>query len=143
MAVFGIFKKLFGGSQQEPVPQKAPTVYDFNAAPVENLYCFEGTEERYFTWIFSYYFPHLEIERKTLPAGTSSCNYSDEPIVFTFSQDEKPVRVVILCHAQEYRRACIRHTVEHYESLGIPVQRYYTNFRNDSSYVVDRMKSAL
>lgn len=143
MAIFGIFKKLFGGSQQVPVQKKAPTVYDYSAAPVEDLDSFEGTAERYFTWIFSYYFPHLEIGRKTLPAGTNSCNYSDEPIVFTLSQEGKPVLVIILCHGQEYRRACIRHTVEHYETLGIPVQRYYTNFCNESSYVVDRMKSAL
>ena len=46
MAIFGIFKKLFGGSQQVPVQKKAPTVYDYSAAPVEDLDSFDGTAEK-------------------------------------------------------------------------------------------------
>lgn len=143
MGIFNIFKKSAGGKQNLPKTPKAPAVYDFSSNPVKDLYAFNGVKERYFTWIFSYYFPQLEIGRKTLPASTNACTFSDEPVVFTLSREGTPVLVVILCHGQEYRRACIRQTADHYQSLGIPVQRYYTNFRNKSTYVVDRIKSVL
>jgi len=143
MALLNTLKKLICGNQKVPEPPKAPKVYDFSSAPVDDLYDFEGTPERYFTWIFSYYFSQLEIEKTTLPASTGSYRHDTEPIVFKLSRDSKPVLIVILCHGQEYRRACIRQTVAHYQSQGIPVQRYYTDFRNECTYVVERMKSAL
>lgn len=143
MGIFNIFKKLIGREETVSRPPKAPTVYDFSSKPVEDLDSFEGTAEQYFTWIFSYYFPHLQVQKKAIAATNGSWSYGEMPASFIFSQEDKVVLVVILCHGQEYRRAAIRHTVEEYESMGIPVQRYYSNFLNDSNYVVERMKSAL
>ena len=137
MALFKALKKLFGASSNSSRGKKAPIVYDFSSEPVEDLYCFHGSEEQYFSWILSYYFPELKVVRHVQIAGPN-----DLPVTFMLYRDDRPILAVFVCF-DDYRNARTRHAVAACEEKGIPYQRYYYNFRNDKHYVVDRIRSAL
>lgn len=125
--------KTVSDAAQDRAPRK-----DGYAAP--DCYAFNGSVERYFAEVFSAHFPEYTVQRNV--HVNLSCE-DHVPVTFMLCKDGRQKLAVILCHAQEYRRKPILNTMRACEALHIPVQRYYTNFRNERSYVRKRVSEAL
>jgi hypothetical protein len=51
-----------------------------------------------------------------------------------------PSLAIILCTKQN---AAIRKTIEACGTMGVPCQCYYTHFRNNASYIINRIRTDL
>lgn len=105
-----------------------------------DCYSFKGSPEKYFEKLFAEHFPEYTIERNV------RMNLSSEdavPVSFLLCKDGRQRLAVILCNSQEYKRSCIMNTIRACEALGIPTQRYFTDFRNELNYVCQRVGQAL
>lgn len=65
------------------------------------------------------------------------------PLSFVLYQGGKPRLAILVCGKNNYDHRNIKNTVEYCESQGIPCQRYFREFRNEASYVRDRIARAL
>ena len=65
------------------------------------------------------------------------------PLSFVLYQGGKAKLAIILCPKNSYDHRSIRNTIALCEKSGIPCQRYFNEFRNDSVYVRDRISKAL
>lgn len=108
--------------------------------PGNDLYAFRGTPKEYFAELFAEFFPEYTVQCNV--RLTSLLN-EGVPVSFLLCRDGQRKLAVILCHSQDYEQKKITNTIAACQALGIPVQRYYTNFRNKSSYVRDRAGKAL
>ena len=66
-----------------------------------------------------------------------------QAIAYTLIKNDVPVLVAIICPSYYYKRKALREVIESYEKQGIPVQRYFRDFRNDKQYVCQRVLSAM
>ena len=147
MALFNFLKKVQqavrGDSDSSAQPRKShkyrpeePPVPE--GAPAADCYAFRGTVEEYFRQLISGCFPQLRIFPNEYLGGTNNI-----PVSFLLYQDGQPKLAVILCDARDYRTAYVQNTVDACNAEGIPVQRYYRNFRNKATYVTERIRSVL
>ena len=108
------------------------------SAPVTDGYSFHGSVDDYIAQLIAARFPQLRVFRNQQLAGNQNV-----PVSFLLYQDGEPKLAVILCGSQEYRTRRVQNTVDACIARNIPVQRYYRDFRNKASYVVNRIQSAL
>lgn len=107
--------------------------------PANDCYGYNGTTQEYFDELLSGTFSEYQIMKDVkLSIGTPSA-----PVSYLFTQNNRPLLAVILCHSQKYNTKEIRTTIQACESRGIPVQRYFEDFRNKSDYVCERIRSVL
>ena len=111
---------------------------EVSAAPAPDCYSFRGSVDDYFAQLISIHFPHLRVFRDQW-FGTPQ----DVPVSFLLYQDGVAKLAVILCDSQEYRTRRVQNTVDACIARNIPYQRYFRDFRNEKSYVVDRIRSVL
>ena len=130
MSLFNFLKK---HRKTEPSVSNIP-----EGAPAADCYRFQGTVDDYFLQLISACFPQLRVCTSQRMAGPE-----DVPVSFLLYQNGEPKLAVILCSSQEYRTRRVKNTVDACTARNIPVQRYYREFRNKASYVVDRIQSAL
>ena len=107
-------------------------------APASDGYSFRGSVDDYFAQLIAARFPQLRVFRNEQLAGSQNV-----PVSFLLYQDGEAKLAVILCDSQEYRTRRVQNTVDACIARNIPVQRYYRDFRNKASYVVNRIQSAL
>lgn len=62
-----------------------------------------------------------------------------EPIDFLLMRDGMPKLAILLVTRRRWNTKLIRNTIEACEQAGIPWQRYFEEYDNDSSYVTDRI----
>ncbi len=105
-----------------------------------DAYAFRGPVDQYFSMIFCNYFPEYTVQRNVRMNLASEAHV---PVTFLLSRNGQHKLAIILCHSQEYNKLAIRNTMAACQALGIPVQRYFTDFRNDCNYVRSRMGQAL
>ena len=118
------------------VPEtKAPSTY---GAPDQDCYSFPGSVDDYFAQVLTTHFPHLRVYRDQWFGSPQ-----DVPVSFLLYQNGAPKLAVILCDSREYRTRRVQNTVDACIARNIPYQRYFRDFRNETSYVVDRIRSAL
>lgn len=122
-------------SSRIPAVNEAPVPA---GAPAADGYSFQGTVDDYFAQLISASFPQLRVFPNAQIAGPK-----DIPVSFLLYQNGQPKLAVILCGSQEYRSRRVQNTVDACAARNIPVQRYYRQFRNKASYVVNRIQSAL
>ena len=155
----------YTASRQESAPTYTTHTQTTPGAPAVDLYSFRGTPFEYFSRLLQGCFPGYEIRTNVDPrtilqigstAWTCRCgnrNYTDkceqcgapqpreyQPITFMMYRNNMPVLAIILCDKQ---RAAVRKTMSACESVRVPCQCYYTHFRNNASYVTDRIRTEL
>lgn len=107
--------------------------------PANDCYFYNGTTEEYFDELFSGIFSEYQIMKDVkLSIGAPAA-----PVSYLFTKNNRPLLAVILCHSQKYNTKEIRTTMQACETRGIPVQRYFEDFRNKSDYVCERIRSVL
>lgn len=121
-------------------PYKEPAKPVPAGAPAADAYAFRGTAEEYFAKILSGCFPQYEVQRQVRIAeeGTDSI-----PLTFQLCQQGQPVLAVIVCDKHLYGYKRFRNTVNACKLKGLPVQCYYTQFRNEANYVTERLGQVL
>ncbi len=106
----------------------------------QDAYGFRGTAEAYFETLFARHFSEYEIRRNVTVVNTNEQNV---PVSFMFMKEGCPVYAIILCHSQIYSRKRILNTMDACSRQGIPVHRFFEDFRNEETYVCDRIRSVL
>lgn len=106
--------------------------------PVANAYNYLGTVYEYFSNLllgeFSQYEIHADIPHNEL----------DIPVNFLLCQGGKPVLAVFLIHSNDSKgRSQVRKADRIFALKGVSCTHFYANYRNDASYVIDRVLSAL
>ncbi len=129
-AVAGQVQNSSGSPAVEP---KVPA-----GAPAPDGYSFRGTVDDYFAQLIATNFPQYRVFRNEPMAG-----HQNVPVSFLLFQNGEAKLAVILCGSQEYRTRRVQSTVDACIFRNIPYQRYYRDFRNEASYVVGRIRSAL
>lgn len=108
-------------------------------APAKDTYSYRGSVEDYFAAIFHDSFPQYSIQRNVRYAA----NPNAIPVTFLVTSNAQPVLAVIVCDKHRHGRRVLRDTIEACNDKGISVQCYYSQFRNDANYVIDRLGSVL
>lgn len=121
MALLDIAKKIW--NLMQPVMEGSKSTYG-------------GTD---FMAILSENFPGYEVRQNVPMPGSQN----GVPVSYLLSFGGRPVLAIILCSSREYDRSWITATMTACQRQGIPVQRYYREFRNDPDYVVQRIRRAL
>lgn len=172
MSLFNALKKLAGAAVKEGLEQYAASRQQAAPAPqatpnaqLVDLYSFRGTPYEYFNRLLHTNFPEYEIRTNVDPrsvlqisgtAWTCRCgnrNYTGkceqrgapqpreyQPITFMLYRNNMPSLAIILCTEQN---AAIRKTIEACGTMGAACQCYYTHFRNNASYIIDRIRTDL
>ena len=121
-------------------PQPAPAKPVPAGAPAVDAYAFRGPCEEYFSKILSGCFPQYEA-RRSVDIATQ---WPDAvPVSFLLRKDDTSVLAVIVCDKHLHGRRRLRATVDACKDMGIPVQCYYSQFRNDADYVIQRLGQVL
>lgn len=107
-------------------------------APAADAYAFQGTTEEYFAQILQSRFPQYEIRRNV---RFSTPLQDAVPVNFLIRSNGQSVLAVIVCDKHLHGRRRLRDTIQACD--GIPVQCYYTQFRNDANYVIQRLGQVL
>lgn len=159
----GIEQYMESNRKEEPVCETGSQT--IHGAPAVDLYSFRGTPYDYFNRLLHGSFPEYEIRTNVDPRGilqisgtawTCRCgnrNYTQtcaqcgapqpreyQPITFMLYRQDRAVLAIILCDKQ---RAPVRKTISACEMMRVPCQCYYTHFRNDASYVTERIRTDL
>lgn len=125
MGLFDFFKKK---------PKYVPTWPE-----IRNGYDYPGEPEDYFTELFEKELSEYEVRTEV----SVIFNEYSSALSYIFTKEGKIVYVAILCPSYYYKRKALRDVMASYEEKGIPVHRYYRDFRNDKQYVCDRVRSAI
>ena len=121
--------------EPSPAPQPAYSA-PVMKAPVDQFGKFDD--------IISRNFADCEVKRN-LPASAldSGCHPACTPVQFMFYEDGEPVLAVVLVRTNTYRGRNVLGTKEICEKLGIRYIRFYEEYENEESYVVNRIKENL
>ena len=106
--------------------------------PAKDAYSYRGRPEAYFQSLLTNCFPEYTVSLNHPIAPAPAV-----PVTFMLTQGGVPRLAIILCGSSEYRTRKIQASVDACQQLRIPVQRYYREFRNDSNYVIRRVRSGL
>lgn len=105
-----------------------------------DCYSFKGSPKAYFAKLFAEHFPECTVEENVRMNPSSE---DAVPVSFMLYKDGRQRLAVILCDSQEYKCSQILNTIRACEALGIPAQRYFTDFRNELNYVRKRVGEVL
>lgn len=115
----------------------APIPY---GAPAADGYAFNGPVGQYFAQILANRFPQYTV----WPSVRLNPNSQDSvPVTFMVCAGSRPVLAIIICSSRAWESAPIVSTIQQCQKSGIPVQRYYYNFRNEANYVINRLGQVL
>ena len=94
--------------------------------------------------IISRNFTDIEV-RKNVPAAElePGCHPACTPVQFMFYRNSAPVLAVVLVKENNYRGMNVVATKKICEKLGIKYIRFYHEYENAESYVVDRIRKNL
>ena len=120
-----------------PAPVKSATIPA--DAPAADAYSFQGTTEEYIYQILLTRFPGYQIQQQ----GNLSSDSTAVKPSFLVCGNGSIALVVIVCDKKLYGRKRLRITLDACQQRGIPVQCYYTQFRNEYNYVVQRLGQVL
>lgn len=94
----------------------------------------------YFTQILSSGFPQYTV-RRNVPFDTGRADAV--PVTYLVCKESDPVLAVIVCDKHLYGRKRLSVTTDACQAQGLPVQCYYSQFRNDRDYVIGRLGQVL
>lgn len=117
-------------AQSTPIPE---------GAPAADAYSFRGTTEEYIYQILCNSFPGYQIQRQ----GSLSSDPTAVKPTFLVCGNGAIALAVIVCDKHLYGRKRLRITLDACRQRGIAVQCYYTQFRNEYHYVVQRLSEVL
>ncbi len=140
-------------SPKQTAPQSAPAAMPDNSfvhtentapkttysqAPAVSAYAFSGTVQEYFRTVLSHGFPDCELY-------TNVPNEKLEiPITFMLCKDGKPAAAIFLLDSHDnLNRSAVGRAVRFLASARIPATHFYEDYRNDASYVADRVRTAM
>ena len=106
--------------------------------PVANAYNYPGPVNEYFTKLLL-----SEFSQYTIQKGVSH-DTLEIPVDYMFYQDGEPVLAVFLSHSRDAKSD--RKIAKAFRTLAledISYTSFYENYRNDASYVIDRVRNAL
>lgn len=126
------------GTASSGSPTSAPAPIP-EGAPAADGYSFRGTTEEYIHQILTSRFPGYQIAHQ----GTLSVEPGAVRPSFFVYANGVPVLAIIICDKHLYGRKRLRITLEACQQSNLPVQCYYTQFRNDYHYVVQRLGQVL
>lgn len=144
MGLFDKLKKDLLGMAQKAITDIIEDKIEGMTAPVNspasNARTSQSDVEAHFSRIFSDSFSQYEVRRQIrLPeAGDDSI-----PLTFQLCRQGQPVLAVIVCDKHLYGYKRFRNTIDACQRKGLPVQCYYTQFRNETSYVKERLGQVL
>lgn len=107
--------------------------------PATDCYSYADSPEKYFEQLLHGVFSEYNIKQNVVITNSTP----SVPVSYLFMKENRPVLAIILCGSREYKTQKILNTMQACESRGIPVQRYYTSFRNSADYVCERIRSEL
>ncbi len=117
---------------------KKATVVTGMPNPVANAYNYPGPVSEYFTKLL-----HSEFSQYAIYEGVSY-GALEIPVDYMFYQGGKPVMAVFLSHSRDARHdRKIGRAFRMLAQEGISCTGFYHNYRNDMSYVIDRIQKAL
>lgn len=104
-----------------------------------DCYDFTGSPEEYFAKLFLERFSEYGIRTEL----AVQFDHYNRAISYIFEKGGRTVYVAILCPSYFYKRKALQEIMVSFEQQGIPVHRYFSDFRNDKEYVCDRVRSAI
>lgn len=133
----------FGVQQSTPAPEKKEPVEE---EPVYYQPKKRAAEDQFpkFDDIISRNFPDYEV-RRNLPASElmSDCHPACTPIQFMFYKDGAPVLAVVLVRENNYRGMNVLGTKKICDAKNIKYIRFYHEYENNETYVVNRIRDNL
>lgn len=122
-----------------PNMQKAQAAIPYGA-PAADGYAYNGPVGQYFAQILANCFPQYTV----WPNVRLNPNSRDSvPVTFMVCAGSRPVLGIIICSSKAWESDPIMNTIQQCQKSGIPVQRYYYNFRNEANYVINRLSKVL
>ncbi|MBQ9083704.1 MAG: hypothetical protein IJY28_09435 [Clostridia bacterium] len=107
-------------------------------APVVNGYNYPGTMQEYFLRLLTAAFPQYQIMTDETHTELKI------PVSFMFYQDARPVLAVFLIDSSDSTaRYQVIKATRLFAAGGVTCTHFFENYRNDASYVIDRVQSAL
>lgn len=106
--------------------------------PQVNAYNYPGTVQAYFSHLLTKTFDQYEV------VPDVAHPFLKTPIDYLFYRDGRPVLAVFLIHSNDCKaRYQVKKAVEVLGKAGIRCTHFFENYRNDMSYVTDRIRGAL
>lgn len=117
---------------------KKATVITGDPHPVANAYNYQGTVNEYFESLLREEFSQFEIRKDVKHREL------ELPVSFLLSQNGKPLLAVFLIHSQDSEESRMLRAASHVlKRMGIGCTHFYKNYRNDASYVVERVRNEI
>ncbi len=128
--------------QSQPAQQAEPVKEADYPAPVRAEEAVDQFPK--FDDIITRNFSDWEVKRN-LPASAlmSDCHPACTPVQFMFYKDSEPVLAVVLVKTNNYKGMNVLGTKRICDAKNIPYLRFYHEFDNNESYVVDRIRKHL
>ena len=106
--------------------------------PVANAYNYPGTVEEYFSHLLMGTFGEFEIKRDVPRGGLNI------PVQYLFCRNGKPVLAVFLINSNDGKgRYQVEKAARLYAPEGVSCTHFFSDYRNDAPYVIDRVRGAL
>lgn len=139
--IFGIVAILMLTSKPKAAATTSAPAPKRTSAPAPrsgvDSYSYRGSVDSYFE----------EVLRDTFPAYTVRSNVmlapASEPISFGLYRDGELKVAIMLCYKDQWNTKDIRETFRACDRSRIPCLRFMREFRNDKTYVVNRISKAL
>lgn len=136
MSLLDLFQRKKQPSPFAPLPEDYP----------QQLSDFSGSPQEYFTGICKAAFPGFAVEEnvsvKTLFGDTAESR-GCRPISILLRRNGVPMLAIILCPADEGNLPDIVNTMTLCQINQLPCHRYFTDWRNRSEFVVERIREVL
>lgn len=129
-----------------PVAQTAaqPAAQSSYSRAATGAYPTDAAQSAHFEDIFASSFPQFQIAKEVSPeslaiAAPAPCR----PYSYALSSGGKTVALVMLTPHNRYQNRAFANAKASAEKAGIPFLNFFTHFRNETGYVVNRIQSAL
>lgn len=137
----GFFSKLFGLEKQEVKKEEATSRIEA-AAPAQKS---RVTDENYFAQLlteenFQGYTVERNVHVQRFDPGAHPACY---PVSFLFLKDSVPVLAVLVMQTNQWRAMIAKGSYEVLDNHQIPYIRFFKEFNNEETYVLDRVREAL
>lgn len=117
---------------------KKSNVLTGNRTPVANAYNYPGDVYEYFSHLLTGAFENYEIRRDM---------YQDDPytpVTYLFYLNQKPILVLFLINSKDCAaRTQVKRAARSCAQEGVACIHFYEDYRNDASYVINRVRDAL
>lgn len=106
--------------------------------PAASAYNYPGTVREYFLSLFSQEFPEYTVQEDVFLSRLTI------PVTFLLCRDEQPVMAVFLIGSNDGKtRTQAKRAAGFFAPVGIACTHFYENYRNDTPYVMKRLRGAL